>query len=106
MAGYYRYTVVLDACVLYPAPLRDLLLSLAAAGVFHARWTQLIQDEWVRNLAVNRPDLNPRERLRKPRKTAQEMIATYEMQGLPQTCKILRGRRGSDLNMRHSRKSQ
>lgn len=25
---------MLDACVLYPAPLRDLLLSLAAAGLY------------------------------------------------------------------------
>lgn len=57
MAGYYRYTAVLDACVLYPAPLRDLLLSLAAGELFGARWTSMIQDEWVRNLAANRPDL-------------------------------------------------
>lgn len=46
MAGYYRYTAVLDACVLYPAPLRDLLLSLASDGIFSARWTAQIQDEW------------------------------------------------------------
>jgi predicted nucleic acid-binding protein len=59
MAGYYRYTAVLDACVLYPAPLRDLLPSLAAAGIFRGRWTHLIQDEWIRNLMANRPDLNP-----------------------------------------------
>jgi predicted nucleic acid-binding protein len=59
MAGHYRYTAVLDACVLYPAPLRDLLLSLAAGGVFHARWTHLIQDEWTRNLLAKRPDLKP-----------------------------------------------
>lgn len=57
MAGYYRYTAVLDACVLYPAPLRDLLLSLAAGELFGARWTSVIQDEWVRNLAINRPEL-------------------------------------------------
>jgi hypothetical protein len=57
MAGYYRYTAVLDACVLYPAPLRDLLLSLAAGGIFGARWTSQIQDEWMRNLAAKRPDL-------------------------------------------------
>lgn len=57
MAGFFRYTVVLDACVLYPAPLRDLLLSLASAGMFGARWTEMIQDEWQRNLLKNRPDL-------------------------------------------------
>jgi predicted nucleic acid-binding protein len=57
MAGYYRYTAVLDACVLYPAPLRDLLLSLASGELFGARWTSLIQAEWVRNLAIKRPDL-------------------------------------------------
>jgi predicted nucleic acid-binding protein len=186
MAGSYRYTVVLDACVLYPAPLRDLLLSLPSAGIYRARWTHLIQDEWLRNLAANRPDLKPealrrtiaimneavddclvekfeylltsltlpdpddrhvlaaaiaghadaivtlnlkdfpsqnvgahgievlhpddfiiaqydldpigvltavkanRGRLRKPPKSADELIATYELQGLPQTCTILR----------------
>ena len=58
MAGFYRYTAVLDACVLYPAPLRDLLLSLAAEDVFGARWTGQIQDEWIRNLCANRPDLS------------------------------------------------
>jgi predicted nucleic acid-binding protein len=57
MAGYYRYTAVLDACVLYPAPLRDLLLSLASGELFGARWTSFIQAEWVRNLAIKRPDL-------------------------------------------------
>jgi len=57
MAGFYRYTVVLDACVLYPAPMRDLLLSLASAGMFAARWTEMIQDEWQRNLSKNRPEL-------------------------------------------------
>ena len=45
-----RYTALLDACVLYPAPLRDVLLSLANKGLYHARWTRDIQDEWVRNL--------------------------------------------------------
>lgn len=54
-----RYTALLDACVLYPAPLRDLLLTLADHGLYHARWTRQIQDEWVRNLLANRSDLNP-----------------------------------------------
>jgi predicted nucleic acid-binding protein len=57
MSGSARYTAILDACVLYPAPLRDLLLSLGQAGLYHARWTSRIQDEWVRSLLTKRPDL-------------------------------------------------
>lgn len=45
MAGYYRYTAVLDACVLYPASLRDLLLTLSVDGVNGARWTDDIRTE-------------------------------------------------------------
>lgn len=51
------FTVVYDACVLYPAPLRDFLMWLALSGRFRARWSELIHDEWTRNLLVNRPDL-------------------------------------------------
>ena len=51
------FTVVLDACVLYPAPIRDILLSLAAEGLFTAKWSDIIQDEWLRNLLKNRTDL-------------------------------------------------
>ena len=57
MAGSSRYTAILDANVLYPNLLRDLLLSLAAAGLYHARWTEKINEEWTRNLAANRPDI-------------------------------------------------
>jgi len=57
LAGSSVYTAVLDACVLYPAPVRDLLLSLAVEGLFHARWSSRIQDEWVSNLLANRTDL-------------------------------------------------
>jgi predicted nucleic acid-binding protein len=59
MAGSARYTAILDANVLYPATLRDLLLSLARDGLYHARWSERIQDEWVRSLLSKRPDLNP-----------------------------------------------
>lgn len=57
MAGSARYTAILDACVLYPASLRDLLLSLARDGLYHARWSARIEDEWVRNLLRQRPEL-------------------------------------------------
>ena len=52
-------TVVYDACVLYPAPLRDLLMWLAVTGLVQARWTAQIHDEWTRNLLANRPDISP-----------------------------------------------
>jgi predicted nucleic acid-binding protein len=52
-----RFIAVLDACVLYPVPIRDLLLSLASAGLYKPKWSALIQDEWSRNLLANRADL-------------------------------------------------
>ncbi len=52
-----RYTAIYDACVLYPAPLRDLLLELALTDLFKARWSNRIHEEWIRNLLQNRPDL-------------------------------------------------
>ena len=57
MAGSARYTALLDSNVLYPAPIRDLLMSLACAGLYHARWTSKIHEEWTRNLLANRSDL-------------------------------------------------
>ena len=53
-----RFVVLLDASVLYPAPLRDLLLQLAISGLFQGKWTEEIHDEWIRNLVKNRPDLS------------------------------------------------
>ena len=44
MAGY---TALYDACVLYPAPLRDLLLQLAMSDLFRAKWSSAIHDEWI-----------------------------------------------------------
>lgn len=51
------YVVLLDACVLYPAPLRSYLMYLGASGLYRARWTEQIHEEWIRNLLSNRPDL-------------------------------------------------
>ncbi|AVR19285.1 MULTISPECIES: PIN domain-containing protein [Burkholderia] len=51
------FTAIYDACVLYPAPLRDFLMRLALSGCFRARWSAHITDEWKRNLLDNRPDL-------------------------------------------------
>ncbi len=34
-------------------------MELATAGLFRARWTNEIHDEWIRNVLKNRPDLPP-----------------------------------------------
>lgn len=59
-------TALFDACVLYPAPLRDLLMWLALTGLFRARWSDTIHEEWISNLLAGRPDLT-RERLERTR---------------------------------------
>ncbi|QSX69368.1 MAG: hypothetical protein EZY12_06995 [Dolichospermum sp. DET69] len=51
------FTVVYDACVLYPAPLRDLLMWLALTDLFQAKWTEKIHEEWMNNILKNRPDI-------------------------------------------------
>lgn len=51
------FTAVYDACVLYPAPLRDFLMWLGLSGRFRARWSAQIHEEWKRNLLRNRSDL-------------------------------------------------
>ena len=61
-----HFTVIYDACVLYPAPLRDLLMHLALSDFFRARWSNMIHDEWIRNVQANRPDLS-RDRLERTR---------------------------------------
>lgn len=53
------YPVVLDACVLYPARLRDLLMHLGLAGMYQPKWSAAIHDEWRRNLLLQRSDIKP-----------------------------------------------
>lgn len=53
------FVVLYDAAVLYPAPLRDLLLRVARTGLVRAHWTEQILDECFRNILANRPDLAP-----------------------------------------------
>ena len=49
--------VVLDACVLYPAPLRSLLMYLAMTDLYRPRWTAEIHEEWMRNVLRDYPDM-------------------------------------------------
>ena len=51
------FSVIYDACVLYPASLRDLLVRLAMTGIYQARWTDQILEEMVEGILDDRPDL-------------------------------------------------
>lgn len=58
MAGQTRYTAVLDACVLYPVTIANILMELAWQGIYAAKWTKEIDREWVDALMRDRPDLS------------------------------------------------
>jgi len=76
-----RYTVVFDACVLYPAPLRDFLLRLSMTGLFSAKWTDQIHDEWIRNVLKDRPELEdklPRTRELMNKAVPDSLVTGYE----------------------------
>jgi hypothetical protein len=45
---------VFDACILYPFHLRNILIQAATDHLVAARWTDEIDDEWMRNLASAR----------------------------------------------------
>ncbi len=76
------FVVVYDACVLYPAPLRDLLIRLGASGVVRSRWSETILDECFRNIAKQRPDLPPesltRTRVLMTRAVADGLVKGFE----------------------------
>jgi predicted nucleic acid-binding protein len=50
-------TAVFDACVLYPAQLRSLLMYLALTDLFRAKWSADIHAEWMRSVQRDHPDL-------------------------------------------------
>jgi predicted nucleic acid-binding protein len=66
-------TAVYDANVLYPAPLRDLLIRLAQTGLVQAKWSETIHDEWIRSVLKDNPQLSP-ERLARTRTLMNEAV--------------------------------
>ena len=50
-----RYTVLLDANILYPAPLRDVFVQIALSDLFKAKWSADIHREWIEALLIQQP---------------------------------------------------
>lgn len=57
---------LLDANILYSAPVRDIFLQLTITGLFRVRWTVDIHNEWIESLLKNQPSIkrNTLERTR------------------------------------------
>lgn len=72
------FVVLYDACVLYPAPLRDLLVRLANTGIVRARWSEAILDECFRNILEQRPELKPAARELMKQAVPDCMVTGYE----------------------------
>lgn len=51
------FVVLLDANVMYPFRTRDVLFTFAQQGLFRARFTEQIIDEWTGSLIRNKPEM-------------------------------------------------
>ncbi|MFM2400860.1 MAG: hypothetical protein RI950_376 [Bacteroidota bacterium] len=97
MAPPSRINAVLDACVLYPAPIRDLLLSFAEVGLLKPFWSDKINEEWVRNLLRNREDLS----LAKLQSTVRAMNAAFPDANVEENGNLIYSLLLPDHNDRH-----
>ena len=91
------FVVLYDACVLFPAPLRDILLRIAVTGIVRARWTERILDECFRNISEQRPDLKPNA-LTRTRKLMNEAVPDCLVEGFED---LIDGLQLPDSNDRH-----
>ncbi len=104
--------VVLDACVLYSASLRDLLMNTAAENVVKVHWSDEIHEEWIRKkiwpLTMSKTfhrttslilpgrlirkasaAQKHRLKLKRPPKSVTEYLETLRRQGLTKTVAFL-----------------
>ncbi|HLB52736.1 MAG TPA: PIN domain-containing protein [Chlamydiales bacterium] len=82
------FIVLFDACVLYQAPVRDLVIELAIAELYRAKWTNKIHDEWIGSLTCNRPDIS-KEKLEHTRQLINESIEDCLIEGYENIAKTL-----------------
>lgn len=78
MAGNARFTALLDACVLHPAPIADAMMSVHSAGLCTVKWTDRIDEEWISAVLRNRPDLT-REKLTRRRDAMRDAVLDWEI---------------------------
>jgi predicted nucleic acid-binding protein len=91
------FCAFLDASVLYPASLRNLLMRLTLNGLFQAKWSADVHEEWIRSLLRDRPDLR-RERLYQVRDAMDEHAGDCLVTGYEQ---LIEGLKLPDPDDRH-----
>lgn len=92
-----RFTVFLDASVLYPAAIRDILLEIATADLYFARWSNAVHDEWTNALLRDRPDLTA-EQLQRTRTLMNRSVRDALVEGFEP---LIAGLSLPDPNDRH-----
>src|ERR1700693_4481069 len=80
MKGSFR--AFLDANVLYPVSLRNLLMRLTLAKLFQALWSSDVHEEWIRAVLRDRPDLSAAQlhsvRAAMDEQAADSLVTGYE----------------------------
>ena len=76
------FCAFLDASVLYPVSLRNLLMRLTLAGLYQARWSAHVHEEWIRSVLRDHPHI-PAARLHELRDAMDEraedsLVTGYE----------------------------
>jgi predicted nucleic acid-binding protein len=97
MISLSKIIAILDANALYPAPLRDFLLQLANVELYKPKWTEEIQQEWVRNLLLKRTDLK-RANLEK---TCEAMDSAFPEANIANYAELINSLSLPDNNDRH-----
>ena len=52
-----NFTVLYDANIFFGAFRRTVMIHLAQSGIYRAKWTEDIHQEWIHNLKEKYPDL-------------------------------------------------
>ena len=76
----FEPVAVFDACILYPFHLRNIIVQAAVDRLVEGRWTDMIHDEQIRNLAASAPAI-PVERLQNTRRLMNEALPTAMVNG-------------------------
>ena len=83
MTSRNRYTALLDANVLVPIRLTDLLVQLAVDDLFRAKWTNDIHREWMKTVRRLYPDMGAesveRRRDQMDAETRNALVDGYDM---------------------------